>query len=120
MTPGKGLKLPALCSSACSHDWGVSLKVSKQHPLTEADKRFNHRMSSTRARRARFSRHQAPVRLDEGALKGDREERRTRVLADRFDQSLSCEARLDDLAAEIRPLRPKTAARGRNGLEKQG
>ena len=30
--------------------WGVSLKASKQRPLTEANKRFNHRMSSTRAR----------------------------------------------------------------------
>jgi IS5 family transposase len=30
--------------------WGVSLKASKQHPLTEANKRFNHRMSSIRAR----------------------------------------------------------------------
>ena len=30
--------------------WGVSLKASKQHPLTAANKRFNHRMSSIRAR----------------------------------------------------------------------
>ena len=30
--------------------WGVSLKASKQHPLTDANKRFNHRMSSVRAR----------------------------------------------------------------------
>ena len=30
--------------------WGVSLKASKQHPLTEANKRFNHKMSSIRAR----------------------------------------------------------------------
>ena len=30
--------------------WGVSLKASKQRPLTEANKRFNHRMSSIRAR----------------------------------------------------------------------
>lgn len=30
--------------------WGVSLKASKQHPLTEANKRFNHKMSSVRAR----------------------------------------------------------------------
>lgn len=30
--------------------WGVSLKASKQHPLTDANKRFNHRMSSIRAR----------------------------------------------------------------------
>ncbi|ATE61955.1 IS5 family transposase [Thauera sinica] len=30
--------------------WGVSLKASKPHPLTEANKRFNHRMSSIRAR----------------------------------------------------------------------
>ena len=30
--------------------WGVSLKASKQQPLTEANKRFNHRMSSIRAR----------------------------------------------------------------------
>jgi IS5 family transposase len=30
--------------------WGVSLKASKQHPLSEANKRFNHRMSSIRAR----------------------------------------------------------------------
>jgi len=29
---------------------GVSLKASKPHPLTEANKRFNHRMSSIRAR----------------------------------------------------------------------
>ncbi len=26
--------------------WDVSLKASKQHPLTEAKKRFNHKMSS--------------------------------------------------------------------------
>jgi IS5 family transposase len=30
--------------------WGVSLKASKQHPLTDANKRFNHKMSSIRAR----------------------------------------------------------------------
>ena len=30
--------------------WGVSLKASKAHPLTEANKRFNHKMSSIRAR----------------------------------------------------------------------
>ena len=30
--------------------WGVSLKASKPHPLTHANKRFNHRMSSIRAR----------------------------------------------------------------------
>ncbi len=30
--------------------WGVSLKASKQHPLTEANKPFNHEMSSIRAR----------------------------------------------------------------------
>ncbi len=30
--------------------WGVSLKASKQHPLTDANKHFNHRMSSIRAR----------------------------------------------------------------------
>ena len=30
--------------------WGVSLKATKQHPLTAANKRFNHRMSSIRAR----------------------------------------------------------------------
>jgi len=30
--------------------WGVSLKASKQRPLTDANKRFNHRMSSIRAR----------------------------------------------------------------------
>lgn len=30
--------------------WGVSLKASKPHPLTDANKRFNHRMSSIRAR----------------------------------------------------------------------
>ena len=29
--------------------WGVSLKASKQRPLTEANKRFNHKMSSIRA-----------------------------------------------------------------------
>jgi len=30
--------------------WGVAIKASKQHPLTAANKRFNHRMSSIRAR----------------------------------------------------------------------
>lgn len=30
--------------------WGVSLKASAQHRLTQANKRFNHRMSSIRAR----------------------------------------------------------------------
>ena len=30
--------------------WGVSLKASKQRPLSDANKRFNHRMSSIRAR----------------------------------------------------------------------
>jgi len=30
--------------------WGVSLKASRQHPLTNANKRFNHKMSSIRAR----------------------------------------------------------------------
>jgi IS5 family transposase len=30
--------------------WGVSLKASKQHPLSRANKRFNHKMSSIRAR----------------------------------------------------------------------
>ena len=30
--------------------WGVSLKATKQHPLTQANKRFNHKMSSIRAR----------------------------------------------------------------------
>ena len=30
--------------------WGVSLKASKPYPLTRANKRFNHRMSSIRAR----------------------------------------------------------------------
>ena len=30
--------------------WGVALKASAQHPLTAANKRFNHRMSSIRAR----------------------------------------------------------------------
>jgi len=30
--------------------WGVSLKASKAHPLTEANKRFNHKVSSIRAR----------------------------------------------------------------------
>lgn len=30
--------------------WGVSLKASKQHPLTDANRYFNHRMSSIRAR----------------------------------------------------------------------
>jgi IS5 family transposase len=30
--------------------WGVSLKASKRHPLTEANKRFNRQMSSIRAR----------------------------------------------------------------------
>jgi len=30
--------------------WGVSLKASKPHPLSAANKRFNHRMSSIRAR----------------------------------------------------------------------
>ncbi len=29
--------------------WGVSLKASRQRPLTEANKRFNHKMSSIRA-----------------------------------------------------------------------
>ena len=99
--------------------WGVSFKASKQHPLTEANKRFNHRMSSIRARRARFSRHQAPVRLNEGALQGDREERSTGVLSDRFDQSLFCGARIGELTGEIRPLRPKTGALGRKRFEKQ-
>ena len=30
--------------------WGVSLKASQSHPLTEANRRFNHKMSSIRAR----------------------------------------------------------------------
>lgn len=30
--------------------WGVSLKASKQRPLSDANQRFNHRMSSIRAR----------------------------------------------------------------------
>jgi len=30
--------------------WGVSLKASRAHPLTGANKRFNHRMSAIRAR----------------------------------------------------------------------
>jgi len=30
--------------------WGVSLKASRAHPLTAANKRFNHRMSAIRAR----------------------------------------------------------------------
>jgi len=30
--------------------WGVSLKASRQHPLTDSNKHFNHRMSSIRAR----------------------------------------------------------------------
>ncbi|CAI07435.1 Transposase, IS5 family [Aromatoleum aromaticum EbN1] len=30
--------------------WGVSLKASKPHPLSAANKRFNHKMSSIRAR----------------------------------------------------------------------
>lgn len=30
--------------------WGVSLRASKPHPLSEANKRFNHKMSLTYAR----------------------------------------------------------------------
>jgi len=58
---------------------------------------FNDKMSSTHAYRAPDWCHQAPVRQPEGALHGDRKERRAGVLDDRFDQSLSGEASLDEL-----------------------
>ena len=99
--------------------WGVSLKASKQHPLTEANKRFNHKMSSIRARVEHVFRViKRQFGYTKVRYKGICEERRTGVLADRFDQSLSCEARLDELMGEIRPLRPGKGARGRKGLEK--
>ncbi|MHB1375449.1 MAG: hypothetical protein ACYCWL_16400, partial [Thauera sp.] len=47
------------------------------------------------------------------------EERRPGVLADRTDQPLLGEASIDELMGEIRPLHPKTGARGLKGLEKQ-
>ena len=101
--------------------WGVSLKASKQHPLTEAKKRFNHKMSSIGARVEHVFRViKRKFGYTKVRYKGICEERRTAVLADRFDQSLSCEARLDELMGEIRPLRPKTGARGQNGLENNG
>jgi len=69
--------------------WGVALKASSQHPLTAANKRFNHRMSSIRsARRTPVSGDQAPVRLHEGALQRIGKERRAGVLTDRFDHPL--------------------------------
>jgi IS5 family transposase len=71
-----------------------------------------------RAGRACVSRHQAPVRLHEGALQGDHEERRPGVLADRTNQPLLGEASLDEMMGAIRPLRAETGARGLKGLEK--
>jgi IS5 family transposase len=38
------------CAREAGVFWGVSLKASRAHPLTGANKRFNHRMSSIRAR----------------------------------------------------------------------
>ena len=63
---------------------------------------------------------QAPVRLHEGALQGDREERRAGVLADRIDQALSGEAKSDGLKGKFRPLRLKTGTRSLKSIEKQG
>jgi IS5 family transposase len=100
--------------------WRMSLRVRAAHPLTEANKRFQPQdLLDPLSGRARVACDQAPVRLHQGAQQGDREERRAGVLVDGTDQSLPGEASLDELMGEIRPLQPKTGARGRNGLGEQ-
>jgi IS5 family transposase len=42
--------------------WGVSKKASWAHPLTRSNKRFNHRMSSIRARVEHIFRDATPVK----------------------------------------------------------